>query len=201
MFISALTLLAVALIVAAIALLYLRWRGEGLPLWVQDVAVPAAWVMLGVSGWLWTVAYKPDFGLPVGFLIAMSLPLALIAWRHTADDPARLKPEKARRERAVPDVKERFTVRKGGRIAARLLSSLIVSPFMGMAVGMVAWLHMPGHEATRYAWAVFVFVTASAIGLVVSTSAQRPWRALGFLCLTGAIAAAIVGLPLLMGGH
>ncbi|MDC7685123.1 hypothetical protein PQU92_17710 [Asticcacaulis sp. BYS171W] len=196
-----LTLFAVALILAALAILYLKWRGQGLPAWADRAAVPVAWLALAISAVLWMMAYKPDFGLPVGFLIAMSLALCLIVWRNAKDDPARLKPEKDRRARTMPDVKERFTLRKGGRIAARLLSSLVVSPLMGMAVGLVAWLYMPGHGSTRYAWAVFAFVTASAIGLVIGNSAQRPWRALGFLSLTGAISAAVVGLPLLTGAH
>ncbi|ESQ80373.1 hypothetical protein [Asticcacaulis sp. YBE204] len=201
MFSSVVTCLAVILIVLAIVLLYLKWRGQGLPAGFDRAAVPVAWLALAVSAVLWMLAYEPDFGLPVGCLIAMSLPLALIAWRNAKDDPARHKPEKDRRARSLPDVKERFSLRKGGRIVARLLSSFVISPLMGMAVGMVAWLYMPGHGSTRYAWAVFAFVTASVIGLVIGNSAQRPWRALGVLSLTGAVSAAVVGLPLVTGAH
>jgi hypothetical protein len=185
-----LTAVAVALIVAAVALLYLKWQGKPWP-W----AVPVAWGALVVSAGLWMTAYKPDYGLPFGFLIFMSLPLLLIAGRIDWKG----KPEKQRRAKAVPDVAEHWTPGRTGRIVARVLACLIIAPLIGMIVGMVAWRYMPGHEATRYALGVFIFNLVSAIALIVACSAQRPWRVLGFMTAVVVTGSGIIGLPLLTG--
>lgn len=190
-----LTVIAIALIVAAIALLYMKWLGRGLPAALTRIAVPGAWVAMIASAALWMTAYKPDFGLPFGFLIAMTLPLALIAWR-TDWTP---KAEKERRARSIPDVPHHLGKRKILRIVARLISCLVIAPLSGMALAMLAWEFMPGHEANKYAMAVFAFSVASASTLVVAVSAQRPWRALGFISATTAAVSAVVSLPILTG--
>lgn len=192
------TFTATVLIAGAVALLYLRWLGRGLPAFIAPYAVPAAWLGMLASAALWMTAYKPDFGLPFGFLIAMSLPLAVIAWQTLRNPDAATKPEKQRRERA-PDVPDHLGKRRISRITARLISCLILAPVTGMAVAMLAWEYMPGHAATRYAWAVFSFSVASATALVVALSAQRPWRALGLITASTAAVSTVVGLPLLNG--
>lgn len=185
-----LTAIAVALIVAAIALLYLKWQGK---LWPW--AVPVAWGILIVSAGLWMTAYKPDYGLPFGFLIFMSLPLILIAGRIDW----KTKPEKQRRVKTLPDIPEHWTPRRIGRVTARVLACFIIAPLIGMIVGMVAWRYMPGHEATRYALGVFIFNLVSAIALIVACSAQRPWRVLGFMTAVVVGGAGIIGAPLVIG--
>ncbi len=193
------TLAAIVLIAGAVALLYLRWLGRGLPASITPYAVPVAWLGMLTSAALWMTAYKPDFGLPIGFLIAMSLPLALIAWQTIRNLDTAAKPEKQRRERAAPEVPDDSGKRRIARITARLISCLVIAPVTGMAVAMLAWEYMPGHAATRYAWAVFSFSVASATALVVALSAQRPWRALGLITASTAVVSAVVGLPLLSG--
>ncbi len=193
------TLAAIVLIAGAVALLYLRWLGRGLPASIAPYAVPIAWLAMLASAAVWMTAYKPDFGLPFGFLIAMILPLALIAWQTIRNLDSAQKPEKQRRERAAPDVPGHLGKRRALRVIARLMSCLVIAPVTGMAVAMLAWEYMPGHPATRYAWAVFGFSVASATALVVALSAQRPWRALGLITTSTAVASAIVGLPLLSG--
>jgi hypothetical protein len=193
------TLVAIVLIAGAVALLYLRWLGRGLPASIVPFAVPTAWLGMLASAALWMTAYKPDFGLPFGFLIAMSLPLAVIAWQTLRNPDAATKPEKQRRERTAPDVPDHLGKRRISRITARLISCLVIAPVTGMAIAMLAWEYMPGHAATRYAWAVFSFSVASATALVVALSAQRPWRALGLITASTAAVSALVGLPLLSG--
>jgi hypothetical protein len=254
------TLAAVVLIVGAVALLYLKWLGRGLPSPTLPYAVPVAWLAMLGSAALWMTAYKPDFGLPIGFLVAMSLPLALIAWRTVRTFDSAAKPEKQRRERVAPEGPElsstrKFTptvdnilrcmgialatgallavpvwfwmpveaasrprwavavfiitfvialavalfARRPWRVTARLISCVVVAPVTGMTVAMLAWEYMPGHPATRYAWAVFFFSVASATALVVALSAQRPWRALGLISASTVVASAVVGGPLLIG--
>lgn len=193
------TLAAIVLIAGAVALLYLRWLGRGLPASIVPYAVPVAWLGMLASAALWMTAYKPDFGLPIGFLIAMVLPLALIAWQTIRNLDTVAKPEKQRRERAAPDLPDDPGRRRISRITARLISCLVIAPATGMAVAMMAWEYMPGHAATRYAWAVFSFSVASATALVVALSAQRPWRALGLITASTAAVSAVVGLPLLSG--
>jgi hypothetical protein len=193
------TLAAVALIVGAIALLYLKWLGRGLPAAVIPYAVPGAWAAMLGSAALWMTAYKPDYGLPFGVLIAMSLPLALIAWQTVRTPDSAARPGKQRRQREAPDVPDHPGKRRALRVAARLLSCLVLTPAAGMATAMLAWEYMPGHPATRYAWAVFAFSVASATALVVALSAQRPWRALGLITAGTAVASAVVGGPLLIG--
>lgn len=254
------TFAAIALITGAIALLYLKWLGRGLPRRLMAYAVPAAWLGMLASASLWMTAYKPDYGLPFGFLIAMSLPLALIAWQTTRTFDSAAKPEKHRRERIAPDAPELsstrklvttsdnivrclgvalaagaivglpvwlympveaaarpawaiagFTIafvialaialfaRRPWRVTARLISCVVIAPVTGMAVAMLTWEYMPGHAATRYAWAVFFFSVASATALVIALSAQRPWRALGLITASTAVISTVVGLPLLTG--
>jgi hypothetical protein len=193
------TFVAIALIAGAIALLYLKWLGRGLPARVAPHAVPAAWLAMLGSAALWMTAYKPDFGLPFGFLIAMTLPLALIAWQAVRHIDDVSKPEKQRRERAAPEVPDHLGKRRALRVIARLISCLVLAPTIGMAVAMLAWEYMPGHPATRYAWAVFFFSVASATALVVALSAQRPWRALGLITASTAVVSAVVSGPLLIG--
>ena len=196
---AAMTLAAIALTAGAIALLYLRWLGRGLPGAVMPHAVPAAWTAMLGSAALWMTAYKPDYGLPFGFLTAMSLPLALIAWRALRSPESPARPEKQRRQRETPDLPDQLGERRATRIAARLLSCLVLAPAIGMATAMLAWEYMPGHPATRYAWAVFSFSVASAAALVVSLSARRPWRALGLISAGTAVVSAVVGIPLVAG--
>ncbi|OYW79844.1 MAG: hypothetical protein B7Z26_07400 [Asticcacaulis sp. 32-58-5] len=192
-----LTLIAVALIAAAIGLLYAKWRGEGLPAPVLNLAVPLAWAFLIVSAALWMRAYTPDFGLSVGFLVFMSLPLIIIGWQGykgwTSAAPAR---ERRERETAEPAPAKSG---RGLRITARLLTCLIIAPAMGMAVGLLGWTYMPGHGSTRYAWAVFFFTMSFAIALIAGLSAQRPWRATGLTTLTAIVSAGLVSLPILTG--
>ncbi|MDC7675663.1 hypothetical protein [Asticcacaulis machinosus] len=191
-----LTLIAIALIAAAIGLLYAKWRGEGLPAFALGLAVPLAWAFLFVSAALWMRAYTPDFGLSVGFLFFMSLPLIIIGWQGyrgwKSAAPAR---ERRERDAAEPTA----SPGKGLRITARLLSCLIAAPLTGMAMGLLAWAYMPGHGSTRYAWAVFFFTMSFAVALIVAVAAQRPWRATGLIVATGAAASALVSLPILNG--
>ena len=196
---AAMTFAAVALIAGAIALLYLRWLGRGLPAAITPYAVPIAWTAMLGSAALWMTAYKPDYGLPFGVLIAMSLPLALIAWQALRSPDSTARPEKQRRQRDTPDVPDHLGKRRALRITARLLSCLVLAPTVGMATAMLAWGYMPGHPATRYAWAVFSFSVASATALVVALSAQRPWRALGLISASTAVVSAVVGIPLVAG--
>lgn len=193
------TLAAIVLIAGAVALLYLRWLGRGLPAASVPYAVPIAWLAMMASAALWMTAYKPDVGLPFGFLIAMSLPLVLIAWQTIRNLDSAQKPEKQRRERTVPDIPDHLGKRRILRIIARLISCLVIAPATGMAIAMLAWEYMPGHPATRYAWAVFGFSVASATALIVALSAQRPWRALGLMTAGTAVISAAIGLPLLTG--
>ena len=85
------------------------------------------------------------------------------------------------------------------RVTARLIACVLIAPVTGMTVAMLAWEYMPGHPATRYAWAVFSVSVASATALVIALSAQRPWRALGLISASTAVVSAIVGTPLVMG--
>lgn len=192
-----LTLIAVALIAAAIGLLYAKWRGEGLPKWVLTIAVPLAWACLFVSATLWMQAYTPDFGLSVGFLVFMSLPLIIIGWQGYKGWASASLSHRERREKAPADLTA--SPGKGLRITARLLSCLIAAPVMGMAVGLLAWAYMPGHGSTRYAWAVFFFTFSFAIALIAGLAAQRPWRATGLISLTAIVSAGLVSLPILNG--
>lgn len=194
------TLAAIVLIAGAVALLYLRWLGRGLPAVLTPYGVPIAWLAMLASAALWMTAYKPDFGLPFGVLIAMSLPLVLIAWQTVRNLDRTQKPDKQRRQRAAADIPDHPGKRRILRIIARLISCLVIAPATGMAIAMLAWEYMPGHPATRYAWAVLGFSVASATALVVALSAQRPWRALGLITTSTAVVSAIVGLPLQTGG-
>jgi hypothetical protein len=192
-----LTVIAIALIAAAIGLLYVKWRGEGVPALVLGLAVPVAWGCLCVSAALWMRAYTPDFGLSVGFLIFMCLPLIIIGWQGYRGWISAPLSHRERREKAPAD--PTASPGKSLRITARVLSCLIAAPVTGMAVGLLAWAYMPGHGSTRYAWAVFFFTLSFAVALIVGLAAQRPWRATGFITLTAIVAAGLVSLPIVMG--
>jgi hypothetical protein len=192
-----LTVIAVALIAAAMGLLYVKWRGEGLPPHLLAVAVPVAWGCLCISAALWMRAYTPDFGLSVGFLVFMCLPLIIIGWQGYRGWISAPLTHRERREKAPAD--PTASPGKGLRITARVLSCLIVAPVTGMAIGLLAWAYMPGHGATRYAWAVFFFTLSFAVALIVGLAAQRPWRATGLITLTAIVSAGLVSLPILTG--
>lgn len=170
------TLAAIALIVGAIALLYLRWSGRGLPARLVPHAVPVAWLAFLASAALWMTAYKPDFGLPIGFLIAMTLPLAVIAWRTFKDPDSATKPEKQRRERTAPDAPELSSTRKLELTPINILRCQGAALAAATILAVPVWFWMPVEAASRPRWTIGVFLITFTVALVVALFAQRPWR-------------------------
>lgn len=191
-----LTFVAVALIVAAIALIYMKWLDKGLPVSMQSYAVPLAWGLMAVSAAIWMSAYKPDFGLPIGFLIAMSLPLVLIATRIEWPENA----PKMRSAKTSSDSEIAFGPGKALRITARLIACLVLAPLAGLAFALVTQQYLPGHEATRFALAVMAFVVIFSICLIIALSARRPWRAAGVVAGIGILSSIAVAMPLWLQG-
>lgn len=171
--------IALAAAFGGVWLLYRKWKGSlGHPL-----SVAAGWAALFVSIVLWSTAYHPIVGIPFGVLTVMTMALGFVIrngeWRGVF-----LRPEAGRAASA-----DKGTAPSWSGLAARTLSALVVAPAAGMSAGILMWLWIPGHESTRFCWAVFGFVLFFAIAQVWGLSAQRPWRALGLMSAAGAVAA------------
>ncbi|MFP1132062.1 hypothetical protein [Asticcacaulis sp. W401b] len=141
------------------------------------------WAFICLSLVLWSTAYHPIVGIPFGVLAVMVIALGFIVrngdWRGVLH-----RPEAARAGSAEPDASPSWP-----GVAARSLAALIVAPATGMCAGLLMWLWMPGHEATRFVWAVFGFVVVFAVAQLWGLSARRPWRALGLMSAAGFVSA------------
>lgn len=137
------------------------------------------WAFICLSLALWSTTYHPIVGIPFGVLAVMVMALGFVVrngdWRGVLH-----RPEAARAGSAEPDASPSWP-----GVAARSLTALIVAPATGMGAGLLMWLWMPGHEATRFVGSVLGFVVVFAAAQLWGLSARRPWRALGLMSAVG----------------
>jgi uncharacterized membrane protein YGL010W len=181
-----LVVLGAALIVAGIVLLHRCWSRTA-PSW----GVIAGWVLIDLGLVAFMASVRPAYGLALGALVAMAVPLALVLSplsRGWTPKP----PRESERPAAVPP---------GGRSRsiARLVGSLLAAPAFALAAALAWRALVPGSEVDRLAGAAYAAPIAFAIALVVVMGAGRPWRATGMLAAATALAVAPVFLPRLIG--
>lgn len=173
--------------VAAVTLLYLRWRG--------DIRLPAlvasAWIGIAGSILMWGAAYKPDVGVPFAILVMTLTGLGLVLRGADLKTLARFPTV-----RSAPSERPASGSRSWSGAAARALAAVLAAPVVGMTLGLLAWVWAPGHDSNRFVWAAVCFLVSFAALQVWGLSAARPWRTLCLIALVGLTAAVPVGLGL-----
>lgn len=170
-----------------LALLYLRWRDpKRVGRWTLG---GWALVMTGLVGW--TVSGHGDVALSDAAVLVMMLALAVIAG-HAATLPATAK---TLHERGKRD-DDNLALGRGywGRVAARLFGCVVAAPLAGLATGALIRAWTPGDEASRLMLMATIALLVTAVAWVLQLMSPRPWRMLGLVTVTAAIATGLVEL-------
>ena len=171
-----------------LALLYLRWRD---PRCASRWALGGwALVMAGLAGW--AASGQGDVALSDAAVLVMVLALAAIAG-HAVTLPATAKTMRDRKSD-----NDNLALGRGywGRVAARLLGCFVVAPTAGLAAGALIRAWAPGDEASRLMLMATIALLVTAVAWVLQLMSPRPWRMLGLVTVTAAIAAGLVELSL-----
>ena len=183
---------------AGLLALFLTWQRRGVREGLWRFGLPGGWALLviGLVGWM--LSTNPDQGLALGSVVIMSLACAILAWQglKLAGKPAKLAPV---RESET----DGLSLGDGywGRFAVRLGGSLIIVPAFGLLVGLLWRGYAPGNAADVLIWSAIIAVCAMIGALTWLLASRKPYRTTGVLTGAGLIAAAVIYLPLLLGGR